>query len=50
MEHAGVVVETNELYRTVWETEYVGDIRSLHVHIKLLRDAVEEDSRVRRYI
>ncbi|MFO8037572.1 MAG: response regulator transcription factor [Anaerolineales bacterium] len=45
MEHAGEVVETNELYRTVWETEYVGDIRSLHVHIKMLRDAVGGDSR-----
>lgn len=50
MENVGEVVETNELYRTVWDTEYVGDIRSLHVHIKLLRDAVGEDSRTRRYI
>jgi len=44
MEHAGEVVETHELYRTVWDTEYVGDIRSLHVHIKMLRDAVEGES------
>mgnify|MGYP006295632397 CR=1 FL=1 len=50
MKHAGEVVEMNELYRTVWETEYVGDIRSLHVHIKLLRDAVGGESRVRRCI
>jgi DNA-binding response OmpR family regulator len=50
MENAGEVVERNELYRTVWDTEYVGDIRSLHVHIKLLRDAVEGDSRLCRYI
>lgn len=50
MEHAGEVVEKNELYRTVWDTEYVGDIRSLHVHIKLLRDAVGDDPRDPRYI
>ncbi|MFO8036134.1 MAG: response regulator transcription factor [Anaerolineales bacterium] len=50
MEHAGEVVERDELYRTVWETEYVGDIRSLHVHIKLLRDAVGGDSRVHCYV
>ena len=45
MEHAGEVVGTHELYRTVWDTEYVGDIRSLHVHIKMLRDAVGGISR-----
>ena len=50
MEHAGEVVERDELYRSVWETEYVGDIRSLHVHIKLLRDAVGGDSPSHRYI
>ena len=50
MENVGEVVETNELYRTVWDTEYVGDIRSLHVHIKLLRDAVGGGSPSHRYI
>ena len=50
MEQAGEVVETHELYRTVWDTECVGDIRSLHVHIKMLRDAVEGESRGHRYI
>ena len=50
MKYAGEVVERHELYRTVWETEYVGDIRSLHVHIKLLRDAVGGDSPSHRYI
>jgi len=34
----------------VWDTEYVGDIRSLHVHIKMLRDAVEGESRGHSYI
>ncbi|MFO7943104.1 MAG: winged helix-turn-helix domain-containing protein [Anaerolineales bacterium] len=50
MEHTGEAVEKNELYRTVWDTEYVGDIRSLHDHIKLLWDAVGGDSPSHRYI
>ena len=50
MVHAGDVVERDRLYRTVWETEYVGDIRSLHVHIKMLRDAIGGDARAHRCI
>lgn len=40
MEHAGEVLERERLYRTVWETDYMGDTRSLDVHISWLRRAL----------
>ena len=40
MEHPGEVLEREALYRTVWETDYTGDTRSLDVHISWLRRAL----------
>ena len=40
MEHPGEVLEREALYRTVWETDYTGDTRSLDVHISWLRHAL----------
>jgi DNA-binding response OmpR family regulator len=31
------------LMRQVWETDYVGDTRTLDVHVRWVREAVESD-------
>ena len=45
MEHPGEVFEREELFKFVWETDYVGDTRTLDVHVSWLRQAIEEDPR-----
>ncbi len=45
MQHAGEVVERQELFKEVWETDYTVDTRTLDVHISWLREALEEDPR-----
>jgi DNA-binding response OmpR family regulator len=45
MEHRGEVIERETLFRSVWDTSYTGDTRSLDVHISWLRQAIEEDPR-----
>ena len=41
MGHPGEVVEREELFKKVWETDYTGDTRTLDVHISWLRKAIE---------
>ena len=43
MEHHGEVVEREQLFKKVWETDYTGDTRTLDVHISWLRRAIELD-------
>jgi DNA-binding response OmpR family regulator len=43
MRHPGEVLEREQLFREVWNTEYMGDTRTLDVHISWLREAIEED-------
>jgi DNA-binding response OmpR family regulator len=50
MRHPGEVLERDELFRKLWETDYLGDMRSLDVHISWLRQAVEDDPRHPIYI
>jgi DNA-binding response OmpR family regulator len=45
MKSPGVVLMRDELFKTIWETDYLGDTRSLDVHISWLRKAIEEDPR-----
>jgi len=45
MDHPGEVIDRAELFRKVWETEYIGDTRTLDVHISWLRKAIEDDPR-----
>jgi len=45
MQHAGEVVEREDLFRETWKTEYIGDTRTLDVHISWLRQAIEADPR-----
>ena len=43
MQSPGEVVEREELFKKVWETDYTGDTRTLDVHISWLRKAIEPD-------
>jgi DNA-binding response OmpR family regulator len=38
------------LMKEVWETDYIGDTRTLEVHICWLRKKIEEDPRHPRYL
>lgn len=50
MDNPGIVIDRRDMFRQVWETEYIGDTRTLDVHISWLRQALEEDPRRPRYI
>jgi DNA-binding response OmpR family regulator len=45
IEHRGEVIDRVTLYKKAWETDYIGDTRSLDVHISWLRRALESDPR-----
>ena len=46
----GEILLREDLFRKLWETDYLGDTRSLDVHISWLRQAVEADPRNPKYI
>lgn len=50
MENAGKAVHRHKLLDQVWGTEWVGDPRTLDVHIRWLREKVEPDPSSPRYI
>ncbi|MEN8172000.1 MAG: response regulator transcription factor [Chloroflexota bacterium] len=50
IKNAGKVVERDELFRKVWETDFTGDTRTLDVHISWLRQAIEKDPRKPEYL
>ena len=43
MRHPGQVLTRAFLMKQVWDTEYLGDTRTLDVHIRWVRKAIEED-------
>lgn len=43
LQHRGEVIEREELFKKVWDTNYTGDTRTLDVHISWLRRAIEMD-------
>lgn len=45
IKNKGEVVERDPLFKSVWETNYTGDTRTLDVHISWLRQAIEDDPR-----
>jgi DNA-binding response OmpR family regulator len=45
MRHPGSVITREELFSKLWQTDYLGDTRSLDVHISWLRQAIEKDPR-----
>ena len=50
MESPGKVIEREYLFRTVWDTAYTEDTRTLDVHVSWLRRAIEDDPRSPRII
>jgi DNA-binding response OmpR family regulator len=44
VQHRGEVIEREELFKKVWDTNYTGDTRTLDVHISWLRRAIEMDA------
>jgi DNA-binding response OmpR family regulator len=43
MRNLGKVLTRQELMRRIWQTEYMGDTRTLSVHIRWLREKIEEN-------
>jgi len=41
LRHPGKTIERKDLMKQVWDTEYTGDTRTLDVHIRWLRKAIE---------
>lgn len=50
MEKPGQVYGRDELFKFVWETDYIGDTRTLDVHVSWLRNLIEDDPRHPDYI
>lgn len=50
MQNVGKVVSRSVLMQEVWDTEYLGDTRTLDVHICWLRQKIEDDPRIPEYI
>ena len=50
MSHAGQVVSRAELIDKVWGIEWLGDTRTLDVHIRWVREKIEEAPSQPRYI
>ena len=47
---AGEIVSRADLFDLVWGTDWLGDTRTLDVHIRWLREKIEEDASHPRYI
>jgi DNA-binding response OmpR family regulator len=43
MSHPGQVLPRELLIKEIWHTDYTGDMRMLHVHIRWLRVKIEDD-------
>jgi DNA-binding response OmpR family regulator len=50
MSHPGLVLTRGWLMRNVWDTDYTGDTRTLYVHVRWLREKIEEDPRSPRVL
>jgi DNA-binding response OmpR family regulator len=50
MANAGNVIGRNDLINKVWDTDWIGDTRTLDVHIRWLREKIEVDPAKPRYI
>ena len=50
MQNVGKVVSRSELMQEVWNTEYLGDTRTLDVHICWLRQKIEDNPRIPEFI
>ncbi len=43
IEHAGTIVTRKTLMQEIWDTDYLGDTRTLDVHMRWLREKIEDD-------
>jgi DNA-binding response OmpR family regulator len=50
MQHSGEVIVREDLFREVWNTGYIGDTRTLDVHISWLRGILEKDPRHPKFL
>lgn len=50
MLQAGKVIARNDLIDKVWQTDWMGDTRTLDVHIRWLREKIEKNPSAPRYI
>ncbi len=50
MRHPGKVLSRKFLMKEVWGTDYLGDTRTLDVHIRWLREKIEENPSSPRYL
>ena len=50
MQNAGKVIDREMVFNQVWGTDWLGDTRSLDVHIRWLRQKLEDDPSAPRYI
>jgi len=50
MERAGRVIPRNEIIDLVWDTDWIGDTRTLDVHIRRLREKIEATPGKPRYV
>jgi DNA-binding response OmpR family regulator len=44
MEHRDQIVTRKVLMKEIWDTDYLGDTRTLDVHIRWLREKIEDDA------
>jgi len=50
LRHPGQTMDRKTIMETVWQTDYVGDTRTLDVHIRWIRKMLEKDSQKPRYL
>jgi DNA-binding response OmpR family regulator len=50
MEHVGEALSRQDLLDLVWGADWVGDPRTLDVHVRWLREQIEDDPSAARYI
>jgi len=50
MRHVGNVLTRRQIMKEVWETDYLGDTRTLDVHIRWLREKLEPDPKSPVYL
>jgi DNA-binding response OmpR family regulator len=50
MHNHGKVLSRQEIIKQVWETDYVGDTRTLSVHVRWLRQKIEPDPNHPRFL
>lgn len=50
MRNQGKVLSRQEIIKQVWETDYVGDTRTLNVHVRWLRLKIEDDPSAPRFL